>query len=77
MQVAGGDRERRISPKQVRDLLEAHASSTDFLEREPLLGVESPVEAEDTAALDVDVGAAVGPYTLVERLGEGASAWSR
>ena len=57
--------------EQVRDLLEAHASSTDFLERGPLLGFESPVEAEDSAPLDVDVGATVGPYTLIERLGEG------
>ena len=69
MRAATGNDESLL--KQVRDLLEAHASSTDFLERGPLLGVESPVEAEDTAALDVDVGATVGPYTLVERLGEG------
>ena len=35
--------------QQVRDLLEAHASSSDFLERGPLLPIEFRAEAHDTA----------------------------
>lgn len=56
---------------QVLELLDAHETATGFLERGPLLDFGSLLDDPGSAFLDVDVGSVVGPYRLVERLGEG------
>lgn len=63
--AAGGD-EGLLA--EVNELLAAHVTSERFLEQGPLWTVETD---EDAALLDVDVGATIGPYHLVETLGEG------
>lgn len=57
--------------RQVRELIAAHETSVDFLERGPLLSFDPDADGADAADIDVDVGAVLGPYTLLDRLGEG------
>lgn len=66
--ATGGDDALR---ERVIELLEAHQVADDFLERGPLLASGGKPHRDDTALVDVGVGSTVGPYRLVERLGEG------
>ena len=63
--------------EEVETLLDAHGKSTEFMESGPLtadpseLTKERGVESDQGAPLDAEIGRQIGPYKLVESLGEG------
>ncbi|MFT3780363.1 MAG: protein kinase, partial [Nibricoccus sp.] len=62
--ACGSDAERR---KRVEELLHAHEQSSDFLE-EPLTNRLKPARA---LAAEIKTGDHIGPYTIVQKIGEG------
>jgi serine/threonine protein kinase len=66
--AAGGD-ENLLA--EVHELLGAHTTSGDFLEKSVLLGITDPLAPANEALIDAQIGTHLGPYELVELLGEG------
>lgn len=56
---------------EVDALLAAHETVDDFLESGPLLSFDPKADDAHEAEVDAGVGAVLGPYRLVELLGEG------
>ncbi len=66
--AAGGD-EALLA--EVNELLAAHDTSAGFLEKGALLGSSDPLVPANEALIDAQIGTQLGPYELVELLGEG------
>ena len=66
--AAGGD-EALLA--EVHELLGAHDTSGSFLEKSALVGLTGPLAPGNEALIDAQIGTKLGPYELVELLGEG------
>ena len=66
---AAGEDEELLG--EVHELLSAHESSGDFLEQSALTEITEPLAPANEALIDAQIGTRLGPYELVELLGEG------
>ncbi len=65
--ACGGNEDLR---RQVQGLLRAHGGTDGFLEA-PLVQAPDPQAAEDPSALETGPGTRIGPYKLLQEIGEG------
>ena len=66
---AAGEDEALLA--EVEELLAAHQTSGEFLEKNALMGVTGLLAPANEALIDAQIGTQLGPYEIIELLGEG------